>query len=85
MLSRIPLAIAVLGCVTGITAAPHYQDHPERAAEVKAAFQRSWNGYYENAFPHDTLRPISKSFSDDRYGLFRYTHIYFTATDMILD
>lgn len=45
---------------------PTYQTHPERTAAVKAAFQRSWDGYYKYAFPHDSLQPISNTFSDDR-------------------
>ena len=39
----------------------------EKAQAVIDAFQLSWNGYYEHAFPHDTLRPVSNSYEDDRY------------------
>lgn len=46
---------------------PTYQSHPERTAAVKAAFQLSWDGYYKHAFPHDSLQPISNTYSDDRY------------------
>ncbi|KAH8696524.1 putative mannosyl-oligosaccharide alpha-1,2-mannosidase 1B [Talaromyces proteolyticus] len=39
----------------------------DRAAAVKQAFQLSWDAYYEHAFPHDQLKPISQS-GDDSYG-----------------
>lgn len=48
-----------------VRAAPSYVAHPERAAAVKEAFDRSWDGYYQYAFPHDSLLPISKGFSDE--------------------
>lgn len=47
---------------------PHYVAHPDRADAVKAAFQLSWDGYYKYAFPHDSLKPVSNTFSDDRNG-----------------
>ncbi|KND88626.1 putative mannosyl-oligosaccharide alpha-1,2-mannosidase 1B [Tolypocladium ophioglossoides CBS 100239] len=39
-----------------------------RAHHVKSAFVTSWQGYYKNAFPHDTLHPITNSYEDDRDG-----------------
>jgi mannosyl-oligosaccharide alpha-1,2-mannosidase len=39
----------------------------DRAAAVKEAFQFAWDGYYEFAFPHDELHPISNTFSDSRF------------------
>ncbi|POR37365.1 alpha-1,2-Mannosidase [Tolypocladium paradoxum] len=39
-----------------------------RAHVVKRAFAASWQGYYKNAFPHDTLRPVSNGYEDDRDG-----------------
>ena len=48
-----------------VAAAPSYVAHPDRAAAVKEAFDRSWDGYYKYAFPHDSLLPISKGFSDE--------------------
>ncbi|KAL6415890.1 mannosyl-oligosaccharide alpha-1,2-mannosidase 1B-like protein [Ilyonectria robusta] len=39
-----------------------------RAEAVKEAFQTSWKAYYDHAFPHDSLRPISNTFADDRNG-----------------
>lgn len=45
---------------------PEYSANPTRAAAVKAAFARSWNGYYKYAFPHDSLKPISNRWDDDR-------------------
>ncbi|KAI0839655.1 glycoside hydrolase family 47 protein [Hypoxylon sp. FL0890] len=47
---------------------PSYVAHPDRQAAVKEAFQRSWDGYYQYAFPNDTLRPISRTYQNDRNG-----------------
>ncbi|KAI1102889.1 glycoside hydrolase family 47 protein [Jackrogersella minutella] len=47
---------------------PSYVSHPDRTAAVKEAFQRSWDGYYQYAFPNDTLLPISLSYENDRNG-----------------
>lgn len=60
-------ALAFLGSASYAIAQPSYVSHPERADAVKAAFQRSWDGYYQYAFPNDTLRPISKTYQNDRY------------------
>lgn len=67
MISRLAVAATALATAITVTAAPSYQSNPERAEAVKATFQRSWDGYYEFAFPHDTLKPISKTFEDDRF------------------
>jgi mannosyl-oligosaccharide alpha-1,2-mannosidase len=40
-------------------------DH-RRAGAVRRAFQTAWEGYYEHAFPHDTLLPLTNGFEDDR-------------------
>ncbi len=48
------------------TVPPVYSPNPERANAIQEAFQRSWNGYYKYAFPHDSLKPISNSWDDDR-------------------
>ena len=45
---------------------PTYTPNAERANAVKSAFQHAWKGYYEFAFPHDSLRPITNSWDDDR-------------------
>ncbi|KAF7550945.1 hypothetical protein G7Z17_g5370 [Cylindrodendrum hubeiense] len=39
-----------------------------RADAVREVFQTSWKAYYDHAFPHDSLRPISNTFADDRNG-----------------
>ncbi|KAI3553214.1 glycosyl hydrolase family 47 [Colletotrichum abscissum] len=49
-------------------AAPQYVNQPERAAAVKEAFQRSWDGYRKFAFPNDTLKPVSNTAENDRNG-----------------
>ncbi|KAH6640557.1 glycoside hydrolase [Chaetomium tenue] len=47
---------------------PQYIVNQKRADAVKEAFQVSWDGYYEHAFPHDSLRPVSNGYADDRNG-----------------
>ncbi|KAL2838035.1 glycoside hydrolase [Aspergillus pseudoustus] len=37
-----------------------------RADAIKEAFSHAWDGYYEYAFPHDELHPISKGYGDSR-------------------
>ncbi|KAI1387608.1 glycoside hydrolase family 47 protein [Hypoxylon trugodes] len=59
---------ALLGCALPALAQPSYVSHPDRTAAVKEAFQRSWDGYFQYAFPNDTLRPISKTYENDRNG-----------------
>ncbi|OTB00289.1 glycoside hydrolase family 47 protein [Hypoxylon sp. CI-4A] len=59
---------AILACAGQAFAQPSYVSHPDRADAVKAAFQRSWDGYYQYAFPNDTLKPISKTYQNDRNG-----------------
>lgn len=39
-----------------------------RAGAIKEAFSHAWDGYYEYAFPHDELHPISNGFGDSRNG-----------------
>lgn len=62
---------ALLGSASQVLAqsyqnAPAYVSHPDRADAVKQAFQISWDGYYQYAFPNDSLLPISKSYQNDR-------------------
>lgn len=45
-----------------------YTAHPDRAAAVQAVFRRAWAGYREVAFPHDSLKPVSRTHVDDRNG-----------------
>jgi mannosyl-oligosaccharide alpha-1,2-mannosidase len=47
-------------------AAPRYVTNRQRADAVKDAFQVSWDGYYKYAFPHDSLRPVTNGYADDR-------------------
>lgn len=63
------LALAAHGAVAAprsSSRAPQYVVNQHRADAVKEAFQISWDGYYKHAFPHDSLRPISNGYSDDR-------------------
>lgn len=38
----------------------------QKAEAIKEAFRFSWDQYEKFAAPHDTLRPVSQSFEDDR-------------------
>ena len=38
----------------------------ERADAVKEAFEHSWNGYFQYAFPNDELHPVSNTFGNSR-------------------
>ncbi|KAF2107020.1 glycoside hydrolase family 47 protein [Lophiotrema nucula] len=40
----------------------------ERRALIREAFRYGWEGYLTNAFPHDTLSPLSNTHTDDRSG-----------------
>ncbi|KFH40428.1 mannosyl-oligosaccharide alpha-1,2-mannosidase 1B-like protein [Hapsidospora chrysogenum ATCC 11550] len=37
-----------------------------KAKAIKETYQHSWKGYYEYAFPNDTLAPLTKSYVNDR-------------------
>ncbi|KAK4241744.1 glycoside hydrolase [Achaetomium macrosporum] len=43
-----------------------YAVNQQRANAVKEAFQVSWDGYYKYAFPHDSLKPVTNGYADDR-------------------
>lgn len=43
-------------------------DQNVRAEAVVEMFRHAWSGYYEHAFPHDSLRPLYGNYSDDRNG-----------------
>ncbi|KAM0306222.1 hypothetical protein HYE67_002230 [Fusarium culmorum] len=43
-------------------------DQNKRADEIVEMFRFAWNGYYEHAFPHDSLRPKYNNYTDDRNG-----------------
>ncbi|KAI1132825.1 glycoside hydrolase family 47 protein [Nemania abortiva] len=59
---------AVVSASPIVSRTPSYVSHPDRLDGVKEAFQRSWDGYYKYAFPNDSLKPISKSYDNDRNG-----------------
>ena len=59
-------ALALPSMVNKRAAAKTPQANHVRAHDVKEAFEISWNGYYKDAFPHDTLHPLSHSYADDR-------------------
>ncbi|MBE3048089.1 glycoside hydrolase family 47 protein [Candidatus Bathyarchaeota archaeon] len=35
---------------------------------VEEVFRRTWKGYREHAWGHDSLKPVSNGYTDDRYG-----------------
>ena len=47
------------------------EDAASRTDAIKEAFRRSWQGYRKYAWGHDSLRPLSNGFYDDRYGHYR--------------
>lgn len=38
----------------------------DRAKAIKETYQYSWKGYYDHAFPNDTLAPLNNSYVNDR-------------------
>lgn len=56
-----------LPLATVVTAAAAAADK-EKMNAVEEVFRRTWNGYREHAWGHDSLRPVSNGFTDDRYG-----------------
>lgn len=47
----------------------------EKMNAVEEVFRRAWSGYRDHAWGHDSLRPVSNSYSDDRYG--QHQDLYF--------
>jgi hypothetical protein len=45
---------------------PPYVANSGRANAIKDVFRVSWEGYRKHAFGHDSLRPQSNSWEDDR-------------------
>jgi len=43
-----------------------YVVNQDRADAIKDAFQFGWDGYYQYAFPHDQLEPVTNGYSDPR-------------------
>lgn len=69
--------VAAVPRVTQVRASPvqrylgpptSYVYNKTRADAVKQTFQISWDGYYQYAFPGDSLLPVSNSFANDRNG-----------------
>ncbi|KAI1826756.1 glycoside hydrolase family 47 protein [Xylaria intraflava] len=59
---------SVINAVPLASRGPSYVTHQDRLDGVKAVFQTSWDGYYQYAFPNDSLLPISKTYLNDRNG-----------------
>jgi hypothetical protein len=41
-------------------------DREQRANFIRSSFMDGWNGYKENAYPHDMLKPLTNAGLDDR-------------------
>ncbi|GIZ38550.1 hypothetical protein CKM354_000196600 [Cercospora kikuchii] len=73
---RYSSSILAISAATLTTALPQYQPYPgepkdeaqQRANAVKEAFEFSWQGYSEYAFPNDELLPVTNGFSNSRNG-----------------
>ncbi len=61
------LLLSLAAAVPHQRRAPPYLANQNRANAAKQAFQISWDGYYKYAFPHDSLRPVTNTYADDRY------------------
>jgi mannosyl-oligosaccharide alpha-1,2-mannosidase len=62
-------SLVLLGLAGPAIAAPKSKKGGPDAAKAKAikeTYQHSWKGYYEYAFPNDTLAPLTKSYVNDR-------------------
>lgn len=65
-------ALDCLNAAAAVTAqgrafqAPKYSVNKDRGDAVKEAFDFAWNGYMKYAFPHDTLKPVDNTYTDDR-------------------
>lgn len=69
------IALLLLLLCPGVVALPQrpygrygiqYKPNATRANAVKEAFQTAWDGYYQYAYGHDSLLPVSNSYDDDR-------------------
>ncbi|KAL4863688.1 hypothetical protein BDV12DRAFT_25423 [Aspergillus spectabilis] len=58
--------LAAAGVQVDSNSQPVERSDDSRATAVKEAFSHAWDGYYEYAFPHDELHPISNSYGDSR-------------------
>ncbi|RSM05828.1 hypothetical protein CDV31_009404 [Fusarium ambrosium] len=66
-----------------ISKEPEYRDDPEKTDAIAEAFRHSWQGYYNYAFPKDTLHPLSRTFENDLSG-FGSTAIESLTTAIIM-
>lgn len=64
-------SLVLLGLAAPSLALPKRDDDKpgpdaEKAKQIKEAYVYSWRGYYDHAFPNDTLAPINNSYVNDR-------------------
>lgn len=63
-------SLVLLGLAAPSLALPKRDDKPgpdpKKAKQIKDAYVYSWKGYYDNAFPNDTLAPLNNSYVNDR-------------------
>lgn len=62
-------SLVLLSLASSSLAAPKSRkpgpDH-KKAKAIKEAYRYSWKGYYDHAFPNDTLTPLDNSYVNDR-------------------
>jgi mannosyl-oligosaccharide alpha-1,2-mannosidase len=65
------IVLGLVGQAVALPSLTNRQDGPSnelKAYAVKEAFQISWRGYYEYAFPSDNLLPVTNTADNDRNG-----------------
>ncbi|VUC23181.1 unnamed protein product [Clonostachys rosea] len=64
------LCLSALGLASTAFAGPQFRHrravNEERVDAVKEAYRTAWKGYYDYAFPNDTLHPVSNGYENDR-------------------
>jgi hypothetical protein len=64
------IVLGLVGQAVALPSLTNRQDGPSnelKAYAVKEAFQISWRGYYEYAFPSDNLLPVTNTADNDRF------------------
>ncbi len=73
-----PLIVCLVFALFVLSAPAQEVDRKQMAAKVKAEFLHAWNGYKQNCWGHDDLKPLSKT-CRDWYG----TPLLMTAVDSL--
>lgn len=73
--------IAAFGLASAVSATPRHHGRaagsPDaaKAQAVKEVYQESWRGYYQYAFPNDTLNPVSETYQNDRLVFVHHSYV----------